>query len=845
MKQNKSNTSPALHRNILIALFFFSLILLSAFLIFLYHQDQKIILHSAHETISFLKGSCARYENYHTAEEATTMQELTDDAQILNNYISDDMLRDDSFLKNYAATEHLSGVLIVDEDLNPIAQTDCDGLDTYSLWTEFISNSTRTNILKYSKKTYSDIVKLGKKDYAVAMIGRTDHPGIILCYQNMTKLVTDQYDYSFDAILKNNTFHKNPQIVITDGENLLATNITSMQDIKKVSDTPIRNTSSDVWDKNSLLQITYDHTVWFGHRSVYGSYYIYVFYPASKVFSNFVPIILGIITIYLLFLIGALMIRQHVEHKNIAERDKQFRTIEAIGSLYASTALLHLDRMEYEPIHLSERLQKLLTDKTNVTDIIHSISEYAIAPTFRNQFLDFIAPDTIAKRIQNHNNQTLTFMYQAIDNTWYTTYIIPERYSATQDVEAVLIASRNVNDYKQNEELYKEQLRSAAQKAEIANASKTSFLRRMSHDIRTPLNGIRGMVTIAKQNLNNPQKEDACLDKIMTSSDYLLDLINDVLNMTKLEAGQVVLEHKSFNLTSILDDAFALAQMQGKGMGITFSEEHMEITHENLIGSPLHVRQILQNIISNSIKYNRLNGTISLHCRELHCIDNIATFEFICSDTGIGMSSDFQAHAFEPFAQEDTTARTTYTGTGLGLPIVKELVEKMGGNIQFVSQQNKGTTFTIILSFPVDQNSTPEASTPVPDNISISGIHILLVEDNELNMEIAKYLLEEKGTTITEAYNGREAIDKFEASEPEEFDVILMDIMMPVLDGLEATKQIRASAHPDAATIPIFAMTANAFLEDIQKSKAAGMNEHFSKPLDINKLVTKIYQYCK
>ena len=187
MKQNKSNTSHSLHKNILIAVFLFSLILLSTFLVFLYHQDQKIILHSAQETISFLKGSCTRYDNYHTAEEANTMQELTDDAQILNKYISDDMLIDDSFLKNYASTEHLSGVLIVDGNLEPIAQTDCDGLNAYSLWAEIISNSTRANILKYSKKTYSDIVKLGKKDYAVAMIGRTDQPGIILCYQNMTK----------------------------------------------------------------------------------------------------------------------------------------------------------------------------------------------------------------------------------------------------------------------------------------------------------------------------------------------------------------------------------------------------------------------------------------------------------------------------------------------------------------------------------------------------------------------------------------------------------------------------------------------------------------------------------
>lgn len=845
MKQTKSNTPKTLHKSTLICIFCFSLIFLGFVLFILYQQDKREIVISAKETISFLEGSCKRYDNYHIGKETDIMQDLTDDARTLNDYISSDNLENESFLSDYASSEHLSGILIVNQNLEPIAQTDLQGLNAYSLWKETVSNTVLDNMIQYPKKSFSDIVDLNDENYAIAMVARTDQPGIILCYRNMSKTSTDQYDYSFAALLKNNTFHKNPQIVITDGDNLLATNITTMQDIKNVSEAPIQNTVPDFWDSEPLVQLHFNHTLWYGRRAVYGSYYIYVFYTANEVFSNFLPIILAVIAVYLFFLTCALVLHQHTERKNIDERDKQIRTIAAIGSLYASTALLHLDRMEYEPIHLSERLEKLLANKTDINEIVQLLATYAIDPAFRKDFLAFIEPATLNARIHEHDNQTITFMYQAIDHIWYTTYIIPERFSTNEEVNAVLIATRNVNDYKESEEAYKEQLRITAQKAEIANASKTSFLRRMSHDIRTPLNGIRGMVTIAKQHLTDSAKIRDCLDKIATSSDYLLDLINDVLSMTKLEAGQVMLEHKSFHLNTILEEAFSLGQMQAEGRGITFSEDHTDIKHEHLIGSPLHVRQVVQNIISNSIKYNRPNGSITLHCRELEYHDEIATFEFICSDTGIGISKDFQAHIFEPFAQEDTVARTTYSGTGLGLPIVKELVEKMHGSIQFVSEKGKGTTFKIVLSFPVDKTADANISESIPDNISISRTHVLLVEDNDLNMEIAEYLLSEKGAVITKARNGLEAVEKFVSSATGEFDIILMDIMMPVLDGLEATKQIRSSNHPDAANIPIFAMTANAFLEDIQSSKAAGMNEHFSKPLDINKLTTKIYQWCR
>ena len=335
-------------------------------------------------------------------------------------------------------------------------------------------------------------------------------------------------------------------------------------------------------------------------------------------------------------------------------------------------------------------------------------------------------------------------------------------------------------------------------------------------------------------------------DKVMQASGFLLDLVNDVLDMNRLESGTIVLEHKPFDLTELLEETCGIIQMQGQAHRLRFQAQPWGIQHPHLLGSPLHLRQVLQNIGGNAVKYNRDGGSITVRCEETGCADGRASFRFVCDDTGRGMSREFQKHAFEPFTQEEYGARTSYTGTGLGLSIAKQLVEKMGGDVRIQSQRDVGTRVEVTLTFDVDRNYEAAArQTEQEERIDLTGVRVLLVEDNDLNMECARFTLEQVGMEVTSAWNGQEAVDAFAQSDPGQFDLILMDVMMPVLDGLGATRAIRAMDRPDASAVPIFAMTANAFPEDMALSRHAGMNEHLSKPLRENELLKTIRRYVK
>lgn len=380
----------------------------------------------------------------------------------------------------------------------------------------------------------------------------------------------------------------------------------------------------------------------------------------------------------------------------------------------------------------------------------------------------------------------------------------------------------------------------AARKAESANVAKTKFLQRMSHDIRTPINGIRGMVEIGEHYKDDPEKQTECRRKIWDTSGLLLELVNEVLDMGKLESGEVVPEERPFNLTELLDDVGETVSRSAEARGITIDQGEWQAPHPDLIGSPLHLKRTVMNILSNAVKYNRENGTISLGCREMKCDGETVWIEFTCADTGIGMSEEFLKHLYEPFTQEENGARSTYGGTGLGMAITKSLVEKMGGTITCQSQKDVGTTFRVLLPLRIDHDADRRRQETQQEAVTLEGVRVLLAEDNELNMEIAQFLLNDVGAEVTKAVNGREAVELFQKSEIGAFDVILMDIMMPQMDGYQATRAIRAMDRPDAATVPIIVMTANAFADDRQKAQEAGMNEHVTKPLESGLLLRTI-----
>ena len=395
----------------------------------------------------------------------------------------------------------------------------------------------------------------------------------------------------------------------------------------------------------------------------------------------------------------------------------------------------------------------------------------------------------------------------------------------------------------EKDEKYKAELLIAAKKAEAANEAKTEFLQRMSHDIRTPINGICGMLDVADHYADDMKKQTECRGKIKEASHLLLELVNDVLDMSKLESGEVVLEEIPFNLSSISREVFVVIEQIAAEQNIRIVWEKKEIIYRDLIGSPRYVKRVMMNILSNAMKYNRENGHVYISCIEIPSGQpETTTMEFVCRDTGIGMAEEFQKHIFEPFAQEHAGSRTKFSGTGLGMPISKKLIEKMGGTITFESAEGIGTTFVIRVPFKIDLDVDIREEQADVSEKSIKGLHILLAEDNELNMEIAEFVLQNEGAEVSKAWNGEETVELFRKSESGEFDAILMDIMMPVMNGYEATKMIRSLDREDAKVIPIIAMTANAFTEDRLRAKEAGMNEHIAKPFDAKLLVKIIHK---
>ena len=442
------------------------------------------------------------------------------------------------------------------------------------------------------------------------------------------------------------------------------------------------------------------------------------------------------------------------------------------------------------------------------------------------------APDSVCMQAANANKiltyQTIFFILLAFI-IFLTLVMVSENHRARLQSEREL------------------ELKDALEKANRANAAKSDFLSRMSHDIRTPLNGIIGCLDIAEANKANPELLDQNRKNARIAANHLLTLINDVLNMSKLEDDKVELAHEAFDIRSLGDEILTLTRMLAEERGITLESDVVsgDLMYPYVYGSPLHVRQIFVNILNNAVKYNKPNGKIHIKLESGACDGKMISYICTISDTGIGMSPEFIKHLFDPFSQEKVDARSVYHGTGLGMSIVKSLVDKMNGTIEVQSEQNVGTAFIVTIPFEIASQENIVSAVPDKSVHSIQGVKILLAEDNDLNLEIATELLEEQGAVITSARNGKEALNLFETNAPGTFNVILMDIMMPVMDGLEACKAIRSLDRPDASTIPIIALTANAFFEDTKKCLDAGMNAHLSKPIDMDKMIQTIGGFLK
>ena len=521
--------------------------------------------------------------------------------------------------------------------------------------------------------------------------------------------------------------------------------------------------------------------------------------------------------------------------KALDEATKRSEIISAIATLYVTIVHANVKERTYELLKGHDLVQKILGQKGKIDDVMERLPTTFAAKEWREQYREFLNFDTLTERLRNTNFVSIEFM--GTNGKWRLSRFIVKSRDTQGNVVDVLYVVRDITEEKLRELMYQKQLKASMEDAQRANISKTAFLQRMSHDIRTPLNGIVGMIHIAEKYKNDVDKLRECRQKILQSTDYLQKLINNVLDISKLESGSLVLEYKSFDMVELLSNNITVVAMSAYENGVRFEggvEANM-IRHRYLIGSPVHLSRVLMNLASNAIKYNHFHGTVNVHCEELSDDGNMAVFQFVCSDTGLGMSEEFQKHAFDVFAQEGKQSTTTFSGSGLGLSIVKDIIELMGGMIELESKENVGSTFTVTVPFKIDHSveNNDSQKDGCSQSMELSGKRVLLVEDNAINMEIAHAILEEEHLNITEAKNGKEALEIFQNSKLNEYDVIIMDVMMPVMDGLEATKAIRMLEREDAKRIPIIAMTANAFEEDRKACLDAGMDEHIGKPIDI------------
>ena len=523
------------------------------------------------------------------------------------------------------------------------------------------------------------------------------------------------------------------------------------------------------------------------------------------------------------------------ELKEALEKANENRdVITAIGKMYIAIYDINLDEGTYTVVHGISNVYRDFGDVGKTLDAISVIMNSIVSDEYKGAMAKFFDLHTLKDRLKDTN--TVHADYKASDGRWVSARFVVKTRNGDGSAHEVLYIPRVITSEKIKELEYQEEIVRSNLEAKKANLVKTDFLRRMSHDIRTPINGIIGMTNIAEHYSDDLKKQEECRRKVKNASNFLLELVNNVLDMSKLESGAMDLDEVTFDFVKLLREVENITKMNGDNKGVRVTSDYSNTRECMVVGSPLHVKQIILNIAGNAVKYTNYGGSVNLSVEETFNDGETVTYKMECRDNGIGLSKEFLEHAFEPFSQEKYGARTNYTGTGLGLAITKQLVDLMGGSISVSSELGNGSTFTYIQSFKLADEKTTDNDVTV--DVSLDGRNVLVVDDNLINQEIARFVFEEKGAVVTCADNGDDALNKFKNNK---YDLIVMDIMMPIMGGYEATRRIRAIDKD----VLIFAMSANAFSDDVKKSLAVGMNEHLSKPLvmdDLNRALAKYFK---
>lgn len=512
--------------------------------------------------------------------------------------------------------------------------------------------------------------------------------------------------------------------------------------------------------------------------------------------------------------------------------------ISSIAKTYQYISRIDIEADWFEEVSNRDRVHMKFLKGGCVSQGNKKICKDVVAEEYQEAFLKFTDLSTLPERMKKE--ETIAMEYRMKDGNWHKLRFIEKKRDKNGKLTHVLCAIRSVSDAKKKEQMLISQVAEAKKDA----ALKARFLSNMSHDIRTPLNGIMGMLDQANHYPDNLEMQQKFRDKMMESSKYLLSLVNNILEMNKLEAEEYTDKEISFNLADVLKQANTERQILAEKKNVSYivDWENSDLTYVNLSGNPVYLERLLAAVSDNAVKFTNPGGCVKVWCKQKKADNEHVLCEFGCADNGIGMSEEFIGHAFEMFSQENQTSRTQYEGSGLGLSIAKKIVGYLGGKIELESRKGVGTTVIMTVPFRIGITAPFEKRT-VHEGISLEGKRALVAEDNELNMEIVKFMLEDHGIIVDCAEDGLEAVKKFEENEPGYYDVIYMDIMMPNMNGWDATRKIRSMQRPDAGTIPIIAMSANAFAEDIINSRISGMNRHIAKPLDAES-VLNVFKEC-
>lgn len=793
------------------------------------------------ETISFVKSCISRYEIYNANDRVKSLVRLLDKSEELSRVLDAEHDFTAQDMDNYAKQQRLTGVLVLDEKLNVSIQTTQD-YDAMSLWKKLIDSKYVRDILESPSKTYMTRLRNEGNIYDFAAVARQDAPGVLITYAKKEEVNEKNGDLTMETVFADFPFKMDGSVVISDGTKVVSTNESKLLGMSvKECDELYQNTFHE--SKDHIVRIDAAGSSWYGRKEKIRDYDIYVFFPAMQVFTMRNVVCLSYILIAIVIFTLFRTVRIHMEQESIMREQKRLQIINALGQAYSIILLLNIKKNMLEVIKFSDGVGHNIRKEDLSNALRKEYIENMIAPSFQKNYMAFTDISTMESRLKEHDS--ISCISQTIKGAWMRSMIVPQKCDEKGNLSTVLLAISDVTEEKEHELEQDRILRNALSSAEHANRAKTAFLNNMSHDIRTPMNAIIGFTSLAAEHLDDREIIRDYLEKISTSGKHLLSLINDVLDMSRIESGSVKIEKTNVYLPDVLEDlkTIILESVHAKQQKLLIKQQ--DVVHEDIITDKLRLTQVLLNIISNAVKFTPVGGTIHILVEEKASQKaGYAVYSFCIKDNGIGMSKEFQEHVFDSFARERTVTESGITGTGLGMAITKNIVDLMGGTIHLTSKQGEGSEFIVTLECELADKTVQDKQSSCPKaekkHLDYSGKKVLLVEDNELNREIATEILKSLGLKVDYAADGMEAVEIMSSEAGNQYDLIFMDIQMPKMDGYTATREIRTLKDTKKANVPIIAMTANAFDEDRKKAIKAGMNGHIARPIDVNVILQNL-----